>query len=189
MLRREKHSFVLICLILVVIGYADTVQSLDKYPNRTINMIVPFTPGGSTDMMARTMVPFLSKKWNVPINVINKPGGNTVPGQVEVYNSPADGYTMLADGLPMCSLLEAVVRDLPFRVMDRTFISMIVYVPIITIVPSSSPHKTLSDLMAEERKDPENFTWDSPWEGPVEMTWWVGCSSRQLESTSQRQNR
>jgi tripartite-type tricarboxylate transporter receptor subunit TctC len=161
MFRTEKYGFIVFVLLAIFVGYADIVEAQEGYPNRAINIIVPFTPGGSTDMMARMMGPFLSKKWNVPVNVINKPGGNTVPGQMEVYNSPADGYTMLADGLPMCSLLEVVVRDLPFKVMDRSFISMIVYVPIITIVPSNSAHKTLSDLMAEARKDPENFTWDS----------------------------
>lgn len=163
-MNKSKGSFVdvfFLFLALLLIGWCGNVQAQEKYPTRAINIIVPFTPGGSTDMMARTMATFLNKKWGVPINVINKPGGNTIPGQLEVYNAPPDGYTMLGDGLPMCSLLEVVVKDIPFKVMDRTFVAMIVYVPIITIVPSTSPHKSLKDLMEEAMKDPENFTWDS----------------------------
>ena len=95
------------------------------------------------------------------INVVNKPGGNTIPGTLEVYSAAPDGYTILADGLPMSSLLEVVAKDLPFKVMDRTFIAMTVYNPLITIVPASSPYKTVHDLIADARKDPANFTWDS----------------------------
>lgn len=159
---KGKRCFIIgLSLVLLAMAWAQQVQSQEKYPTRAINMIVPFTPGGSTDMAARAMGPFLTKKWGVPVNVINKPGGNTIPAQVEVYNSPPDGYTMLADGQPMCSLLEVVVKDLPFKVADRTFVAITVYSPIITIVPASSPFKTLKDLMADAQRDPQNFTWDS----------------------------
>ena len=151
----------LIFVLLALSGAFGPLKAGEKYPNRAINVIVPFTPGGSTDMMSRTIAPFLNKKWGVPVNIINKPGGNTIPGQLEVYNTPPDGYTILADGLPMCSLLGVVVKDVPFKVMDRTFIAIMVQVPMITIVPSTSPHRNLKDLMEEARRDPENFTWDS----------------------------
>lgn len=151
----------LLLSVLVVMGWVGYAQSQEKYPARAINLIVPFAPGGSTDMAARAMGPFLTKKWGVPVNVINKPGGNTIPGTLEVYSAPPDGYTMLADALPMCSLLEVVVKDLPFKVFDRTFIAITVFNPIITITPSSGPYKTFHDLVGDAKKDPENFTWDS----------------------------
>ncbi len=161
----RTRKFLLVSLALfslfVLLGGTHQVQSQQKYPTRAINMIVPFTPGGSTDMAARAMAVFLNKKWGVAVNVVNKPGGNTIPGQLEVYTSTPDGYTMLADGLPMCSLLELVVKDLPFKVMDRTFIAITAYNPIITITPSTSPYKTLKDMIEDAKKDPENFTWDS----------------------------
>jgi tripartite-type tricarboxylate transporter receptor subunit TctC len=147
--------------VLVLMGWIENAQSQEKYPTRAIDVIVPFSPGGSTDMSARAMGTFLTKKWGVPINVVNKPGGNTIPGTLEVYSASPDGYTMLADGLPMTSLLEVVVKDLPFKVFDRTFIAMTVFNPIITITPASSPYKTFHDLVAEAKRDPDNFTWDS----------------------------
>ncbi|HSB04416.1 MAG TPA: tripartite tricarboxylate transporter substrate binding protein [Thermodesulfobacteriota bacterium] len=147
--------------VVVLIGWAAEVQSQEKYPTRAINVIVPFAPGGSTDVAARINASFLSKKWGVPVNVINKPGGNTIPGQLEVYSSPPDGYTMLGDGLPMCSLLEVVVKDLPFRVMDRAFIAITSFSPQDIIVPATSSYKTLKDLMEDAKKDPENFVWSS----------------------------
>ncbi len=161
---KMKGSFLLSVLILVAVlsmSWTGQVQSQEKYPTRAINMIVPFSPGGSTDVSARVTASFLSKKWGVPVNVINKPGGNTIPGQLEVYSSPPDGYTVLGDGLPMCSLLEVVVKDLPFKVMDRTFIAITTFSPQDIIVPSTSPYKALKDLMEDAKKEPENFTWDS----------------------------
>lgn len=164
-MRERKKKFAGACLFLLVVflltGWAQRGLSQEKYPTRAINIIVPFTPGGSTDVASRATASFLSKKWGVPINVINKPGGNTIPGTLEVYNSPPDGYTMLGDGLPMCSLMDVVVKDLPLKVMDRTFIAITVYNPIVTITPASGPFKTFHELVADAKKDPENFTWDS----------------------------
>lgn len=161
MSRRIFVALLAIILSSVLFGLSVETHAQPKYPTRAINVIVPFTPGGSTDLSARAMAAFLQKKWGVAVNVVNKPGGNTIPGTLEVYSSPPDGYTILADGLPMSSLLEVVVKDLPFKVMDRTFIAMTVSNPLITIVPASSPYKTLHDLIADAKKDPENFTWDS----------------------------
>jgi len=148
-------------LMVLIIGMPLEGLSADQYPSRPINVIVPFSPGGSTDTSARAMADFLSKKWNVPVNVVNKPGGNTIPGTLEVYSAAPDGYTILADGQPMSTLLDVVIKDLPFKVLDRTFVAMTVMNPIITITPASSPYQTLDDLMKEAKGNPENFTWDS----------------------------
>jgi tripartite-type tricarboxylate transporter receptor subunit TctC len=151
-------GFLLISTILLT-EWVQPAQSQEKYPTRAITVIVPFTPGGSTDMTARITAPFLSKKWGVPVNVINKPGGNTIPAQVEVYNSPPDGYTVYTDGQPTSTLV--VVKDLPFKIMDRTFIASTLSIPNIMVVPVDSPYKTMNDAIADVRKDPENFTWGS----------------------------
>jgi tripartite-type tricarboxylate transporter receptor subunit TctC len=161
MSRRIFVALLAFALSSILFGLSAQTQAQPKYPIRAINVVVPFAPGGSTDMAARAMSLFLQKKWGVAVNVVNKPGGNTIPGTLDVYSSPPDGYTILADGLPMSSLLEVVVKDLPFKVMDRTFIAMTVFNPLITIVPASSPYKTLHDLIADARKNPEDFTWDS----------------------------
>lgn len=163
MLREKKHFLIgfLLILSLLLVGFVAQSEAQEKYPNRAITVIVPFSPGGSTDTSARAMADFLSRKWNVPVNVVNKPGGNTIPGTLEVYSAAPDGYTMLADGQPMSTLLDVVIKDLPFKVLDRTFVAMTVMNPIITITPASSPYKTFDDLVKEAKSDPGNFTWDS----------------------------
>jgi len=93
------------------------------------------------------------------VNVVNKPGGNTVPACLEVYNAAPDGYTLFGDSLPATSQLPLVVKNLPFKIMDRTFISMVALTPMVIIVPSTSPFMSMKELEAEARKDPGNLTW------------------------------
>ena len=79
-------------LALMMVGQAHQVQSQEKYPTRSIEIIVPFGPGGSTDLNSRVIAAYLTKRWKVPVNVINKPGGNTVPACLEVYGATSDGF-------------------------------------------------------------------------------------------------
>lgn len=148
-------------LVLMLIGWDKEVQSQVKYPNRPIDIIVPWPPGGGTDLPARIIAARLNKKWGVPVNAINKPGGKCIPGVIEVYHANPDGYTLLADSQSGCSLLEAEVKNLPFKTMDRTFIAMASAIPYILIVPSTSPFKNLKEFIAEAKKNPENISWTS----------------------------
>ena len=85
------------------------------------------------------MAEYLRKKWGVPVNVVNKPGGLSVPGCLEVYNAKPDGYTMLGDGAATTSLLEVSVKDLPFKIMDRTFLGYIIAIPMFILSGSTLP--------------------------------------------------
>jgi tripartite-type tricarboxylate transporter receptor subunit TctC len=140
-------------------GWAEQAESAEKYPTKAITLICPFDPGGSTDIAARTMSFYVSKKWGVAVNVVNKPGGNGVPALLEVYDSSPDGYTMLADGQPFSTFLGIIVKDLPFKVMDRTFIGITAQALGVLMVGSNSPYKTMADLVADAKNDPKNFTW------------------------------
>jgi len=164
-MRRGKKwvlpSLVFAIIILLLSGWSDQVQSQEKYPTRAIDIIVPFSPGGSTDLATRVVADYLKKKWGVPVNVINKPGGNTVPACLDLYSAVPDGYTLLADNNSSSSMLEIAVKNLPLKIMDRTFIAVTTITPMMLIVPSTSPIKSLKDLEAEAKKNPENLTWAS----------------------------
>jgi tripartite-type tricarboxylate transporter receptor subunit TctC len=139
----------------------ERAQCQPKYPTRAIDVIVPFSPGGSTDLTVRVVTTALKKKWGVPVNVVNKPGGNTVPASIEVYNAKPDGYTILGDGTPSCSMLPAVVKKIPFEVMDRTFLGSIGICPFVFSVAPSSSIKSIKDAEAEAKQNPDEFTWTS----------------------------
>lgn len=164
MYQRNKHFLLGSLFVLIILIFAidiKEVQSQIKYPTRAIDIIIPYGPGGASDVQQRITAGYLSKKWGVPINVLNKPGGNTLPAQLEVYNAAPDGYTLFGDNTPSSSLLGLVVKNLPFKIMDRTFIATTSITPYFIFVSSSSHIKSLKDLEAEAKKNPENFTWTS----------------------------
>ncbi len=157
------------CLLLVLIFFnfflltewLGQVHAQTKYPVRPIDIIVPLGAGGSCDLTNRIAAAYVSKKWGVPVNVINKPGGNSMPGCIEAYQATPDGYTLLGDGTASSYMLVVAIKNLPLKVLDRTFISMITLAPQMVVVPSNSPFKSLKDIEAEAKRDPDSFTWSS----------------------------
>jgi tripartite-type tricarboxylate transporter receptor subunit TctC len=150
-----------VLIIFISTGWVEQAQSQEKYPTKPIEIINPFSPGGSTDLWSRIAAGYLNKKWGVPVNVVNKPGGNTLPACMQVYKAPPDGYTLLSDSTGSSTMLGIVVMDLPIKVMDRTFLAITGITPSLLIVPANSPYKTLADVIADAKKDPQNFTWSS----------------------------
>lgn len=130
-----------------------------KYPAKPVDLLVPFAAGASTDTGGRIIAQALEAKWGVPVRVVNKPGGNTVPAVSDMMTSRPDGTTILVDGMPQSSMLETVVKTLPFKVLDRTFLGVTSYTPIKFFVPADSPMKTIKDVADTLKKDPGSFTW------------------------------
>jgi tripartite-type tricarboxylate transporter receptor subunit TctC len=143
-------------------GWVKQVQSQEKYPTRAIEFISPFATGGTTDLWSRILADFLKKKWGVPVNVVNKTGGGSIPALLEVYQAKPDGYTMLADSQSSLSFLEVAFKDLPFKPLEsRTFVATVASAPIVFMCSPKFPWKNLKDLEAEVKKDPADFTWIS----------------------------
>ena len=153
-------SFVLIILVLTGGGVVPA-QAQEKYPTKAIDIIVPVPAGGGSDLSARITADFLKKRWGVPINVINKPGGGSVIGTLDLYKARPDGYTVMFDSFTSQCVLEIAMKDLPFKVLDKTFIAVTTSAPMVFYVPSTSPMKSLKDVEAEAKRDPGNFTWSS----------------------------
>ena len=133
----------------------------EKYPTKPIEIIVPFVAGASTDSAARVVAQTLEARWGVPVKVINKPGGNTVPAVTEMMAAKPDGTTFLMDNIASSAMLDTVVKNLPFKVTDRTFVAVTAYTPMMFIVHADSPFKTLKDAGEALKKDAETFTWTS----------------------------
>jgi tripartite-type tricarboxylate transporter receptor subunit TctC len=138
---------------------AATAQA--KYPTKPIEIIVPFVAGASTDLGARVMAQALEARWKVPVKVVNKAGGNTVPAVTEMMSAKPDGTLFLMDNIASSAMLDTVVKNLPYKVFDRTFVAKVAYTPMMFIVHVDSPFKTLGDAIDALRSDTEKFTWTS----------------------------
>jgi tripartite-type tricarboxylate transporter receptor subunit TctC len=118
------------------------------YPNKPIQLIVPYSAGGSTDVLARAITQVSSRIFPQPVIVVNRPGGGAIPGRVEVVKARPDGYTLLFGYGSGEDLVVPHQRPLPYDVFkDFEMGPRISVHSIVLAVPSSSPHKTLADLV------------------------------------------
>lgn len=151
----------LACAIALIglVSLADGARA--EFPDKAVEIVVPFAAGGSTDLGARVYAKALQEKWKVPVRVVNMPGGNTAPAVDDVMRAPPDGYKVLMDGLSSSSLLGVVVKTLPYKVTDRTFVTLTMQTPMILAVANDSPFKSLKDVVDAAKKDPASITWTS----------------------------
>ena len=101
-----------LCLGLALTGAA---RAADDYPSKPVRIIVPYTPGGFNDTLARTVGDRLGKVWKQSVVVDNRPGGNTVLGNNLAAKAPADGYTILITPLPFSALPALYGSKLPYN--------------------------------------------------------------------------
>ena len=132
------------------------------WPARPIRIVVPFPPGGATDISARLIAEHLSRRLGQSAVVENRPGGSTVIGVDAVAKAPADGYTLLVAGGGSYSVLPALRRDLPFDIgRDFTPVSLIASAPVVVVAPASSPHRSLAELISAARAQPGRLRYAS----------------------------
>jgi len=123
------------------------------FPNRPVRVIVPFTPGSSSDMAARFFSDKLAAVLGQPFVVENRPGASGVISVMAVKSAPADGYMILAASISLLSVNPVVVKDLPYDpIKDLRPLSGLIRGMNAYVVAPSSKLMTLADLVAEAKK-------------------------------------
>jgi tripartite-type tricarboxylate transporter receptor subunit TctC len=132
---------------LAVLALATTAGAAE-YPEKPVQMIVPYAAGGSTDVLARAVAQVAPKYFSQPLVVVNKPGGGAIPGRLEVTKAKPDGYTILFGYGSGEDLVVPHQRQIPFNPLtDFEPVSRVSIHSIVLAVPASSPYKTLADLV------------------------------------------
>ena len=117
-------------------------------PGSTIKYVVPFPPGGLTDIMARTVAQKLTEAWKVPVVVENKAGGNAQIGAEQVAKSAPDGNTLLAITLTHAANV-SLYPNAPYSfTKDLRPVALLAGSPMLIVVPAASPIKDFKDLIA-----------------------------------------
>src|ERR1700709_620825 len=132
-----------------------------KYPSRAIHIIVGFAAGGGNDIIARVFGQKLAESLGQPVIVENKPGGGAIVATEYVAKSAPDGYTLLmsASGI---SINPAVYAKLPYdAVNDFTAVSELGSFPLIMIVSASSPIRSVAELVAYAKANPDKTNYGS----------------------------
>jgi len=125
-----------------------------EYPNRAIRMIVPFSPGGSTDILARIFGQKLHERMGQPVVVENRAGGGGHIGADFVAKAPPDGYTLLTAGIPQ-AIGMSLFKKVPYNMAkDLAPITLLATFPSVIAVHPSLPVKTVKDLIALAKARP-----------------------------------
>jgi tripartite-type tricarboxylate transporter receptor subunit TctC len=131
-------------------GAALTVSAIAQgFPARPITMVVPWSPGGSTDVTSRAIAPLLDKILGTPINVVNRTGGGGAVGHGSISTSRPDGYTIGVITLEV--VLPPWVEQTKISATSFSPISLMVLNPVAVVVRKDAPWKTLQDLIADIR--------------------------------------
>ncbi len=124
------------------------------YPDKPVQYVVPFTPGGESDIAARLQAQVFSAKYKQEMVVINKAGAGGALAWSQMNSMPGDGYTIVGVNLPHI-VLQPLEPDASFRTEDVTPVYFFHYTPDAIIVAADSPFKTLADLVKAAKEKPE----------------------------------
>jgi tripartite-type tricarboxylate transporter receptor subunit TctC len=140
-------------------------NALATYPDKPIKIIVPFSPGGGTDLVARTIGLVMAEDLRQPVFVDNKPGGGTIIGTEALVKSSPDGYTLVVATFAH-AVNPSLKEKLPYS-QDKDFSPVILVgiSPNVLVVPMNSPFKSFKDLLTVAQAKPGSLSYASQGSG------------------------
>ena len=136
------------------------------YPAKAIRWIVPFPPGGGTDVISRTLAQKLTESWGQQVIADNRPGSGGTIGLAQAAKLPADGYNIVLGQLANVAIAPALYPKLPYDpVKDFTPVTLVLTAPLVLVAHPSFPAKHLKELIALARSKPDSVTFGSPGNG------------------------
>lgn len=157
----------LACAVASVLLSATGTGVLAAYPDKPVTIVVPYAPGGATDSTTRILAQALQARAGKSFIVDNAPGGGTTIGAAKVTRAPADGYTFLFGGLSANVLAPQLYSEVISFDPETAFepVAQVASQPLILVVNSESPYKSLDDLLTAARAKPGQINFGSPGAG------------------------
>jgi tripartite-type tricarboxylate transporter receptor subunit TctC len=136
-------------------------QSAGNFPERTVKMIVPLTPGSGADIVGRIVAKYLTELWKQPVIIENKPGAAGLIGTGAVVSSPADGYTLLVQSASYAAN-PAIYKKLPYDPLKSLIdVNILGITPYVMVASPTGPYSTLKDLIAAAKAKPNEIPFAS----------------------------
>ncbi|UUE92878.1 Bug family tripartite tricarboxylate transporter substrate binding protein [Comamonas thiooxydans] len=147
----KRSLALLLCSACLVCGAA----AQDAYPGKPIRIIVPFPPGGGSDLVARTVAARLGERWKVPVMVDNRPGGNTIIAAEAAAKAAPDGYTLFVAIDSTLAMNQSLYGKLPYD-PARSFapVTLAITMPMVLAAHPSVSARSVSELLAAARAQP-----------------------------------
>ncbi len=145
---------------------AASVSHAQDWPQRPVRMIVPYTAGGATDLLARAIGERLGAAIGQTVVIDNRPGANTIIGYQLQAGAAADGYTLIMGGFNALVMNPLLYKSLPYNVeRDLAHIGLVGISPLVVAVHPSLPARSLQDLVAYARANPGKLNFASSGNG------------------------
>jgi tripartite-type tricarboxylate transporter receptor subunit TctC len=166
--RRTAAAFLLLAACSIGSAQAQTTAAQD-WPTKSVTIVVPFPPGGTTDLVARTLAETLSKSLGQPVVVESKPGAGTTLGADYVAKSRPDGYTLLM-GAVHHTIAPSVYKKLPYDFQkDLVPITTVAMVPnVLSVNAAQTPAKNVAELVALAKAAPGTLSYGSNGNGTAQ---------------------
>lgn len=136
--------------------HSQAQDSSTNWPTKAIKVTVPYTPGGSTDIVSRTVFDAVSKRLGQPVIIENKPGANSTIGVAQTARAPADGYHFVSM-LAAYTVNMSLYKKLPYKASDFVAVSHVADLPMFLFAANKLPVKNAKELAEYGKKHPLNY--------------------------------
>lgn len=154
--RRAITATALACASLSMASTGWAQDNAANWPSKPIKVIVPYTPGGSTDIVSRTVFDAVSKRLGQPVVIENKPGANSTIGVTQTARAPADGYNFVSV-LAAYTVNMSLYKKLPYKPSDLVAVSHVADLPMFLFAANKLPVKNARELAEYGKKHPLNY--------------------------------
>jgi tripartite-type tricarboxylate transporter receptor subunit TctC len=145
-----------------------SVAQAQGFPSKTVTLVVPFPPGGTTDVLARTLAQKLHEMWGQAVVVDNRPGAGATIGAAAVAKAAPDGHTLLM-GAVHHAIATSVYPKLPYDFQkDFAPVTVVALVPNVAVVNPAVPAKSVKELIAYAKANPGKVTYGSNGQGTAQ---------------------
>lgn len=131
------HLVAAIAAVALTVPMTAGVAQAQEFPNKAVRIVVPYPPGGTTDMVTRLIGDQLSKVWGQPVIVDNRPGAGGIVGTSLAAKAPSDGYTLLMGSVGEFAINPTLYRKLAYDVADFAPVSLVARVPNVLVMSPS----------------------------------------------------
>ena len=146
-------KYLVTAILIAIFSVTATSVIAQDYPSKAVNYVIPFGPGGESDITARHQAPFFKKLFGKDLIISYKPGGGGAVGWAQLNKMKGDGYNIIGINLPHI-ILKPQQKAVGFKTEDITGVYMFHYTPDAIVVNKDSEFKTLKDIIDYAKSNP-----------------------------------
>jgi tripartite-type tricarboxylate transporter receptor subunit TctC len=167
-MNRISRRLALACLAFTFMGTTSSLVLAQTWPVKPVHIVVPFTSGGSTDIVARIIAAKLTTSLGQPVIVDNRAGAGGTLGSDFVAKSPADGYTLLMGTSSTMAIAPNIYNKLPYNTLnDLMPVSLLGTADVVLVANAGLPFKTFNEFMSYAKANPGKLTYASGGNGSI----------------------